>query len=563
MIDFLKEYSIYYKKYKLQILLAFIGMILVSVATAGVAYLIKPVLDKIFIQKDSTSLYLLPLGIIVVYFIKGVGAVLQQYYISYIGEDIVRKIRNKLLEHIVNFDIDYFKNTHSGELVSKIINDISKIQNAVSLYLAEIFRDIIMAIFLLIVVIYQNPKLALFSLVILPVMIIPIDFLSKKIKKLSTTSQELTANLNKNLSEIFKNIETIKAFNAQKYETERFKKSNLSFFNINIKTIRTKAMLIPILEFLSSIIAAIVIIFGGKEVIDGTMSVGAFFSFLTALFMLTDPIRRVSINYSNLQEAIAANDRLKELFKINPTINTGKLQIDTVNDIEFKDVYLKYGNKTALKGINYKVLKPKKVALIGDSGGGKSSFIYLIERFYDTTNGDILLNGKSIKNYSINSLRDKISYISQNIHIFNDTIANNIAYGTKVDKDRLLKAIEDANLNEFINGLPKGIDTILQENGANLSGGQKQRVAIARALYREPDILILDEATSALDNINEKEILNTISKINNKIIFIIAHKLNVLDYVDEVLLFKDGEIACNGSKDELIKSCKEFNKIYQ
>jgi len=561
LLKFLKEYLPYYKNYKKEFFLAFIGMLFVSLSTAATAYLVKPVLDKIFIEKNETMLYLLPIAIILAYLFKGIGAVLQQYYISYIGEDIVRKIRDKFLSHIMNLDLDYFKKTHSGELVSRILNDINRIQNAISSSFANMLRDILMAIFLLAVVIYQNPKLAFFALIILPLIIYPIGKISKKLKSLSKKAQSQTANLNEHLSEIFKNIETIKAFNAKEYEIKEFKNHNLNYLKINLKTIKTQSYLIPLLELISATIAAIVIIIGGKEVIDGKMSVGAFFSFMTALFMLTDPIRRISITYSNMQDAIAANERLKDIFKIKPKIVSGKEKIDEIREIEFKNVSLKYNNKIALKNINYKVVKPKKVGLVGDSGSGKSSFVSLILRFYECE-GELLINGINIKNIDITSLRKKIAYIPQNIHIFNDTIASNIAYGKEINEEKIKEALKKANLLEFVESLENGIYEVLNENGSNLSGGQKQRIAIARALYTNPDVLILDEATSALDNKSENKIMQTINNLEDMIVFIIAHRLTTIENVDEILVFKDGKIVDKGTKEELLVHSKEFKKLY-
>ena len=281
-------------------------------------------------------LYILPLGIIIAYLLKGIGAVLQQYYVAYIGEDIVRQIRDKFLNHILNFELEYFKKTHSGELVSRIINDINRIQNAISNQMANMLRDILMSIFLLAVVIYQNPRLAFFALIILPLIIYPIGKISKKLKKLSKEAQIKTAELNRHLSEIFKNIETIKAYNAKKYELENFKQHNLKYLKINLKTIKTRAFLIPVLELLSATIAAIVIIIGGKEVIEGKMSVGAFFSFMTALFMLTDPIRRISLIINKFQDALAAHERVLSLRNLTPSIQYGKIDINNIESIDFK-----------------------------------------------------------------------------------------------------------------------------------------------------------------------------------------------------------------------------------
>ncbi len=559
---FFKEYFPYYKNYKKQIILSFIGMIMVSFSGAAVAYLIKPVLDKIFIEKNEQLLYMLPFAIVLVYLIKGVGRYIQTYYVTYIGEDVVRKIRNKFLKYILTFDMDYFKKTHSGELVSRIINDINRIQSAISHDLANFIRDILMACFLLAVVIYQSPKLAFFALIILPLIVYPIGKIAKKLKSLSKLSQAKTADLNKHLSEIFKNIETIKAYNAKKFEHDKFTQENMKYLKINLKTVRTAALLNPVLELMNASVAAIVIIVGGKQVIDGSMSVGAFFSFMTALFMMTEPIKRASSTYSNLQNAIAANERLKEIFTLKPKIIGGKEQLHRINEITFKNITLKYGNNTALKNINYTAKKPKKIGLVGDSGGGKSSFVSLIMRFYDVSEGEILINGKNLKQYTLHSLREKIAYIPQNIHIFNDTIAANIAYGKEINETKIKEALKKANLLEFVENTDKDIYTVLQENGSNLSGGQKQRIAIARALYTDPDILILDEATSALDNKSEAVIIQTIDSLNDKLVFIVAHRLSTIENVDEILVFKNGEIVCKGKKEDLLKNCFEFKKLY-
>jgi subfamily B ATP-binding cassette protein MsbA len=320
---------------------------------------------------------------------------------------------------------------------------------------------------------------------------------------------------------------------------------------------------VPILELLSAIVAAIVIIVGGKEVIDGEMSVGAFFSFMTALFMMTDPIRKVSITYSRMQDAIAANERLKEIFKTTPSIQPGKEPLKEIKEIKFNNVSLKYGEKEALKNINYSAKKPKIVGLVGDSGGGKSSFVSLILRFYDASDGEVLINEKNIKEFSIKDLREKIAYIPQTIHIFNDTIAANIAYGKEIDEKRVKEALKQANLLEFVESLEDGIYTKLNEGGSNLSGGQRQRIAIARALYKDPDVLILDEATSALDNKSEEAIMKTIENLEDKLIFIIAHRLSTIENADEIIVFKNGKIICKGNKEELLKECEEFKRLYK
>ena len=564
MKKFLLYYSKYYKNYKKQLFFALIGMILVAVASSATAYLIKPVLDKIFIEHNEKMLYILPFFIILAYFAKGVGSFIESYFISYIGMDIIRKIRDELLEHLLKLDLDFFYKIHSGELMSRLINDIERIRNAVSNQIATLIKETLTAIGLLGVVIYQSPKLAFFALIILPIVIYPVSILSKKMKKISHKTQEKNSDINSHLSEIFTNIEGIKSYNAEKYELNRFKKHNLEFFKINLKGVINNKLLIPIMETFSAMAAAVVIFVGGNEVIQGTISVGTFFSFMTALFMLNDPIRRISQILNKFQEAVAAHERVLELKKINSKIIYGDIELDKINDINFQNVTLKYNEKTALSNINFSAHKGEIIGIVGDSGGGKSSFINLILKFYQATAGSLFFNQTNIDNVSLKTIRNNIAVVTQRVYIFNDTIAANVAYGKKIDEKRVKEALKKANLLEFVESLDDDIYTILNENGSNLSGGQRQRIAIARALYLNPSVLILDEATSALDRQSEEKIMETIYQLKeNLIIFIIAHRLNTIENSDKIIFFKNGEIICNGSKDNLIKFCSEFKKLYK
>jgi subfamily B ATP-binding cassette protein MsbA len=560
---FFKYYAKYYKDYKLKFFYAFIGMILVAVASSATAYLIKPVLDKIFIEQNEKMLYILPFLIILAYFAKGVGSFIESYFISYIGLDIVRRIRDDMLEHILNLDLQFYFKYHTGELISRLVNDIDRIRSAVSAQIAELIRESLTAIGLLAVVIYQSPKLAFFALIILPIVIYPVSILTKKMKKLSHRSQEKNSDINSHLSEVFSNIEGIKSYNTEIYELNKFKKYNYEFFRINMKSIVNSNLLSPIMQTFSASAAAIVIFVGGREVIAGDMSVGTFFSFMTALFMLTDPIRRISQIINKFQDAIAAHERVLELMNMKPTIKYGNIKIDSIEDIKFKNIYLEYDGKPALKNINFEANKGKIIGLAGDSGGGKTSFINLLLRFYNPTKGEILIN--NIPNYKIDleSLRKNIAVVTQRVYIFSDSIAANVAYGKKIDEEKVKLALKKANLLEFVESLENGIWTQLNENGTNLSGGQRQRIAIARALYLNPSVLILDEATSALDNKSELAIMQTIHNISNElIVFIIAHRLNTIDRSDKILVFKEGKIVCEDKKDNLIKNCQEFKQLY-
>ena len=478
--------------------------------------------------------------------------------------DIVRRIRDDLLAHLLKLDLSFFNKMHSGELMSRLINDIERIRSAVSWQIAALIKESLTALGLLGVVIYQSPKLAFFALIILPLVVYPVSILTKKMKKISHKSQEKTSDINSHLSEIFKNIEGIKSYNAEEYELQRFKKHNLEFFKINLKGVVNSNLLSPIMQTFSATAAAVVIFVGGKAVISGEMTVGTFFSFMTALFMLTDPIRRISQIINKFQDALAAHERILQLKSITPSIQHGTQKIDTINKIEFKNVNLKYDETHALKNINFKAKKGEMIGLVGDSGGGKSSFINLILKFYKPNSGEILFNDIKIENITNKSLRENISVVTQQVYIFNDTIAANIAYGKEIDETKVKNALKKANLLEFVESLDDGIWTVLNENGTNLSGGQRQRIAIARALYLNPSVLILDEATSALDNKSEAKIMQTIHTLKKDlIIFIIAHRLNTIENSDKIIVFKKGEIICEGDKSSLLNNCDEFKKLYK
>jgi len=564
MIEFFKQYIPYYKDYIGKFFIAFIGMLLVAGGTSGSAYVIKPLMDEIFINKDASMLQIIPYIVVALYFAKGLGRYIQAYYISYIGQDIIRKIRDKLLDHILALDIDFFQKKHSGELISRITNDINRIQGAVSSQIAELIRETITIFALIGVVIYQSAELAFYGLVVLPLAILPLTVLAKKMKKLSFKSQEKVSDITAHLSETFNNIEIIKANSTEKIETEEFANHNKKFFEINIKSVKTNELVSPIMETLGAVAVAAVIIIGGNQVIEDKLSVGAFFSFMTALFMLYTPIKKISSLYNKMQDALAANERVNELFQTQAQIISGEQKFPKeISTIEFKDVVLKYGDLTALNSINLQASLGEKIALVGDSGGGKSSLINLIIRFYDISSGSVLVNDTNITDIQLQDLRDNISVVTQRVYIFNDTIASNVAYGQEINEEKVIHALKQAHAYDFVNTLENGINTKLDEAGTNLSGGQRQRIAIARALYKNPQILILDEATSALDNESESVITEVIDEVSkDKITFVIAHRLSTIKNADKIAVFKEGKIVGLGTEKELLTSCKEYQRLH-
>ena len=558
--DVLKRFGPYFKDYIPHFIFAIIGMGLASGGTAVSAYLVEPVLNKIFVEKNEKLLYILPCAIIAIYVIKNIGTFMQAYFTAYIGQDTIRRFREKMVANLLNLDMDFFNEFRTGELISRTTNDIDRIRSIVSSIIPELTRESVTIIGLLCVVIYQSPKLAFFALVVMPVAIYPISRLAKRMKKISKQSQEKTSDITSALSEIFTNIEIIKANNAQEYEHSRFVDENNKFFRLNLKSVKIEQLVSPLMETIGSIGVAAVIIIGGKDVIDGHINMGAFFSFLTALFMLYTPLKRIVNIYNKMQDAIAASERTFFLMDKVSQIKDGEKELnEEIKLIKFNDVRLSYGDKEVLKGINLEANKSEFIALVGSSGGGKSSLMNLLMRFYDVNDGEILINGINLKDIKIRSLRQNIGLVTQRVYIFNDTVAKNVAYGREFNEDAVINALKLANAYEFVSKLDNGINTILNEFGTNLSGGQRQRIAIARALYQNPQILIFDEATSALDNESEKEITKAINNLRSKkIIFVIAHRLSTVENADKIAVLSDGKIIDSGSDEELSKR----NEIY-
>lgn len=561
--DVLKRFGPYFKDYIPHFILAFIGMGLASGGTAVSAYLVEPVLNKIFVEKNETLLYLLPCAIIAIYLLKNIGTFMQAYFTAYIGQDTIRRFREKMVENLLNLDMKFFNDFRTGELISRTTNDIERIRSIVSSIIPELIRELVTIIGLLCVVIYQSPKLAFFALVVMPIAIYPISRLAKKMKKISKKSQEKTSDITSALSEIFTNIEIIKANNAQKYEHSRFVEENNKFFKLNLKTVKIEQLVSPLMETIGSIGVAAVIIIGGKDVIDGNINMGAFFSFLTALFMLYTPLKRIVNIYNKMQDAIAASERTFFLMDKVSEIKDGEKELnEEIRLIKFNNVCLSYGDKEVLKGINLEARKSEFIALVGSSGGGKTSLMNLLMRFYDVNSGEILINETNLKDIKIHSLRQNIGLVTQRVYIFNDTIAKNVAYGREFNEDAVINALKMANAYEFVSKLDDSIHSILNEFGTNLSGGQRQRIAIARALYQNPQILIFDEATSALDNESEKEITKAINNLRNKkIIFVIAHRLSTVESADKIAVLSGGKVVDIGSDEELSKRNEIYAKL--
>jgi subfamily B ATP-binding cassette protein MsbA len=561
--EFLRRFTPYFKDYVPRFVQAGIGVVMVAASTGAVTFLIEYVLDDIFIDKDRTALTVLPAVIVGLYLVQGLGRYAQTYQLAWIGEDIVRRIRNQLLGHVLSLDLAFFNAFRGGELISRITNDINRIRVAVSSSVAVVARESLVIVALIIVAIYKSPKLAFYGLVVLPAAAYPLWWLANRVKGLAHRSQEKDADITARLSEIFNNMEIIKAHHSEDFEAERFERDNLEFRRINMKGVRARELASPLMEFIGSIAVALVIWFGGLQVIEGHMTAGQFTSFATALFLLYTPIKRISVVYSNMFEAVAASERIFALMGQMPSIESGGETLDgPVESVEFRDVHLGYGDVEVLKGVSLTVARGETVALVGDSGGGKTSMVNLILRLYDPTSGQVLVNGIDTRELDLKSLRDRIGIVTQRVYIFNDTVAANVAYGGEHDRERVKSALTKAGAWGFVSAMKGGIDAQLDEFGANLSGGQRQRLAIARAVYKDPEILILDEATSALDNRTEAEIQRSLEGIIPDLItFVIAHRLTTVDLADRICVVSDGRIVGEGTKQHLMAGCPEYRRL--
>ncbi|MBE0514837.1 ABC transporter transmembrane domain-containing protein [Sulfurimonas sp.] len=558
-----KRYLPYLKDYKLQYFLVFIGILLTVSATAATAHIMKPLMDEMFIAKKEEMLYLIPFGLIGIYLFKAIGRYVQTVYMNYIGQHVITRFREMLLDKMINLDMSFLYLNRSGELISRVTSDIDRIRYFVSKMLPDLLSESLTVIALVGYTIYLNPLLAFYSLVVLPVIVYPIILIAKKLKKYSRRSQEKNADVVTRLTEVFNNSEIIKANATGKFEMERFGVQNWQFFKINMKSVYVGTIVSPMMEIVGAIGLAAVIFVGGKEVYNNNMTVGEFTAFLTAVGLVFQPIRRIGSIYSNIQDALAASERVFELLdRENKIVDGPKVLEDDITHVEFRHVKLKYDDFYALDDVSVEIKQGENIALVGDSGGGKSTFINMLLRFYDPDSGEVLVNGTNIREFTQDSLKHHISLVTQRIYIFQDTLAANVAYGQEVDETRVIEALKLADAYDFVTSLENGIHTKMEEYGSNLSGGQRQRVAIARAIYKHSSVIIFDEATSALDNESEKRIQIALDEYTkDKITITIAHRLGTIKNADKILVMQKGKIIASGKHSELLESCEVYQRL--
>jgi len=562
--EIIRRFWPYIKEYKLYYLLVIFGGILIVISTAGTAHIMKPLMDDMFIKKEKDMLYLIPMGLVAIFVIKAVGKYIQTIFMEKIGQSIITRFREILLRKMISMDMSYLYTNRSGELISRVTNDIGRIQYFVSNMLPDMFRDVITLFALLGYIIYLNPLLTFYTLIVVPLIIYPLMRIAKRLKKYSHRSQDKNADLVSRLTEVFNNGEIIKANATEDFEMQRFSIENWKFFKINMKTIYVGALVSPLMEIIAVSGMAVVIYIGGKDVFAGRMTVGEFTAFLTAIGLVFEPIRKIGGIYSRIQDALAASERVFAILDTENKILDGEKTLEEdIQNIEYQNVTLEYDGYKILNNISLSIKQGDNIALVGDSGGGKSTFVNMLLRFYDPKSGKLFINGTDIRAFTQASLKHHISFVSQRIYIFQDTLAANVAYGAEtIDEKRVHEALALADATAFVEELEKGINTMMSEAGANLSGGQRQRIAIARAIYKHSSLLLFDEATSALDNESEKRIQEALdSYTKDKITITIAHRLSTIEHADTILVIQKGEIVASGTHQQLLENSAVYQRL--
>jgi subfamily B ATP-binding cassette protein MsbA len=555
------------RPYWVKVAFAMAFMSLVGGTDGATAYLVKPVMDKIFFEKNGTLLILIPFGVVILYFSKGVFDYLQAYLMGFVGQKIITDIRNLLFKRLQMQPLAFFDKTPTGLIISRITNDISLVQGAVADSFTAILKDAFTICTLAFVIFYRDWKLAIIAFIVLPFATYPIAAFGRRLRKISVQNQKAMARLTSFLHETITGQRIVKAFTMEAYEDGKFNEENENLFHIVVKRYKVRALSSPVMEVLGGIAVAFIIWYGGTAVISGKSTPGNFFSFTAALLMLYEPIKRLNKENHNVQQGLAAAQRVFEIIDRVPEVGDkpGAVALGPVEGvIEFVDVSFKYEDKMVLKHINLRIARNETVAVVGESGVGKTTLVNLILRFYEATEGSILLDGIDIRDATLQSLRDNIALVTQDVILFNDTILNNITHGKEQDMERVEAAVHSAYAHEFIEKLPRKLDTIAGEKGLRLSGGQKQRIAIARALYKNAPILILDEATSSLDAASEVEVQKALENLmKGRTTIVIAHRLSTIINADRIVVLDEGGVVQEGAHDELIAAEGRYKSLYE
>ncbi|QPM67157.1 ABC transporter ATP-binding protein [Atribacter laminatus] len=548
------------------------GALIMGILGAGISlifpWLVKIIIDRVLIQKDLLLLLFITFGIVFIFFIKGLTSYIQNLWVSKAGFRVITKLRSELYQHIYSLSASFFQENPTGDIISRMTNDVTNIQNLFSHTFMNIFMDLLILIGSIGVCFYINWKLTTLSIVVFPLVGLSIDYLGKKIRGASHLLQSKTAVLTQLIERTVSGIKIIQSYVSGHYEVEKFEKENELNFYLAMKQAKAKALLTPLVELVSSVGLTIMIWFGGREVVFGKLTPGGLVAFLGYIATAAAPLSHISNGIQSLQQSLASAERIFEILDTAPRIQDlpESVPIHSVNqEINLKDIYFSYGGEVILKNFSLQIPKGEKIGIVGPSGAGKTTLLNLLLRFYDPDQGRIEVDGVDIRKIKMSSLRQQIGVVLQDSLVLGGTVRENILYGNlNASMDEVIDAAQRAHAHEFIVRLENSYDTDLGDLGKRLSGGQKQRIAIARALLKNPPILVLDEATSSLDPESEDYILDTIHNHigKDKIVILIAHSLRMVKDLDRIVLIKDGEIQDIGAHQELLKNSSYYYQIF-
>ena len=559
----------YVRPYRVRFLAAFVCSGLVALLTGAYAWLVRPVLDGIFIEKNEGLWLVLPFALLGVAVLKALFSYGQTYLMAYVGNRVVADIRQELFYHLMRLPVGFHDANTSGRLGSRVVNDVGLMASAASSVVKDIFQNALTFLAMVGVIVYQNWKLAGVSVIVIPLSALTMVRVGQRLRKLATSGQEQMGDMASTVQETLAGIRMVKAFGREEAEAERFRDRNRAFLSTTLKSNQVWSLGSSHMEIIGVIGVAAIVWYGGYLVIHGAMTPGSFFSFMAAMFMAYTPIRKLSGSNNLIQQALAAAERVYEVLDLETEQSQDHGTVPLVGisrGIEFQRVSLQYENQVvpALIGIDLSIRSGEVIALVGSSGSGKTTLVSLVPRFYEPTGGRILLDGTPLTSYNLQSLRSHIGIVSQEIVLFDDTIRSNIAFGrTGASHADVERAATLAYAHDFILRLPEAYDAVIGERGVKLSGGERQRLAIARAILRDPPLLILDEATSALDTESERIVQLALANLmQNRTTLVIAHRLSTIQHADRIVVLDRGTIAELGSHEELLRQGGLYRRLH-
>ena len=539
-------------------------MVIVATCIGFHAWLVQPALDKVLIEKDLFYLYFVPTAIIITGLIKGIASYIQIISLQIIGNKVIADLRKQMFSNLINLDLIYYIKNKVGATISRISTDTLFLNNSMTLIYSSLFRDSMTIIVLIGNMFYQNWKLAFMAIIFFPLSFIPIAILGKRIRYLTGNLQSQLGTISGNLEEIFKNIKIVKSYTAEKFEISKTFRQIDKAREINLKQEKTIAKTRPFTELLGALLAGVIIFGGGIFVINEGMTSGELMSFLASLMLAYAPLKRLINVNVQMQSGLSAANRIFEIIDAKVLIKDGSERLSNIKNIVINNLKFKYENSTnlCLNQISLKINPGEKIAFVGSSGAGKSTLLNLLIRLFDINEGQILINGKDIKNYRLNELRNKITYVPQETLLFDGSIKENIKYNSDITDSEIKKIIKLCSLEEFVYSLPKKLNSMIGEGGVKISGGQRQRIGIARALAKKNKFLFFDEPTSNLDLKTENLIFDNLYSLKDNTIIVVAHRLDTIKNFDEIYLFENGRIIEKGKHKELMKKEKHYYNLY-